>query len=99
MEILIALIAVFLTIATNLCAIAYFAGVLHTTQTHHKSVIEDIKEQFAKSIEDLKSQLTEDIGDLKKRQDKHNDIITRTFVLEEQMRVSNHRIEDLEDNR
>jgi hypothetical protein len=41
----------------------------------------------------------EKLDNVEKKQDKHNDIITRTFVLEEQMRVSNHRIEDLEDNR
>ena len=32
---------------------------------------------------------------LEKKVDKHNSIIERTFVLEEQMKVANHRISDL----
>jgi hypothetical protein len=33
---------------------------------------------------------------LEKKQDKHNSVIERTFLLEEKMKVANHRIEDLE---
>lgn len=36
---------------------------------------------------------------LEKKVDKHNSIIERTFVLEEQMKVANHRISDLEDGK
>ena len=36
------------------------------------------------------------IAELEKKVDKHNCIIERTFVLEEQMKVANHRIKDLE---
>lgn len=36
------------------------------------------------------------IEQLEKKVEKHNDVIQRTFVLEEQMKVANHRIEDLE---
>ena len=34
---------------------------------------------------------------LEKKVDKHNTVIERTFVLEEQMKVANHRISDLEE--
>ena len=34
---------------------------------------------------------------LEKKVDKHNQVIERMFVLEEQMKVANHRIADLED--
>lgn len=37
------------------------------------------------------------IEQLEKKVDKHNNIIERTFVIEEQIKVINHRIEDLED--
>ena len=37
------------------------------------------------------------IGQLEKKVDKHNTVIERTFILEEQMKVANHRIADLED--
>ncbi|MGL5437659.1 MAG: hypothetical protein ACRDBO_20105 [Lachnospiraceae bacterium] len=34
---------------------------------------------------------------LEKKVDKHNTVIERTFILEEQMKVANHRIKDLEE--
>lgn len=37
------------------------------------------------------------IGQLEKKVDKHNTVIERTFRLEEQMKVANHRIADLEE--
>ncbi len=36
------------------------------------------------------------IEQLEKKVDKHNCIVERTFVMEEQMKVANHRISDLE---
>ncbi len=36
------------------------------------------------------------IEQLEKRVDKHNTVIERTYILEEQMKVANHRIADLE---
>jgi len=33
---------------------------------------------------------------LEKKVDKHNSVIERTYVLEEKMKVANHRIDDLE---
>ena len=36
------------------------------------------------------------IKKLEEKVDKHNMIIERTYVLEEKMKVANHRIEDLE---
>jgi len=36
------------------------------------------------------------LKELEKKVDKHNSIIERTYILEEKMKVANHRIEDLE---
>ncbi len=36
------------------------------------------------------------IQQLEKKVDKHNSIVERTFVLEEKVKVANHRITDLE---
>lgn len=33
---------------------------------------------------------------LEEKQDKHNDIIQRTYILEEKVKVVNHRLDDLE---
>jgi hypothetical protein len=38
------------------------------------------------------------IEQLEKKVEKHNSVMERTFVLEEQMKVANHRIADLEEN-
>lgn len=40
--------------------------------------------------------MTYRIEQLEQRVNKHNSVIERTYVLEEQMKVANHRIEDLE---
>ncbi len=37
------------------------------------------------------------ISQLEQKVEKHNSVMTRTFVLEEQMKVANHRILDLEE--
>lgn len=36
---------------------------------------------------------------LENKVDKHNSIIERTYILEEKMKVANHRIDDLENDR
>lgn len=36
------------------------------------------------------------LSQLEKKVDKHNSIIERTYILEEKMKVANHRIDDLE---
>ena len=36
------------------------------------------------------------IEQLEKKVEKHNSVVERTFVLEEQIKVANHRIDDLE---
>lgn len=56
-------------------------------------------------IDNLASVLSEKIDDLEVAQTKHNNLMTRTFmlekavgVLEERQKVANHRIDDLEGN-
>ena len=39
------------------------------------------------------------IEQLEKKVDKHNTVIERTYILEEKMKVANHRIDDLERGR
>ena len=37
------------------------------------------------------------ISQLEKKVEQHNSVVNRTFVIEEQMKVANHRISDLEE--
>lgn len=39
----------------------------------------------------------EKLINIEKKQDKHNSIIERTYIMEEQIKVANHRIEDIEE--
>lgn len=36
------------------------------------------------------------LDQIEKKQDKYNNVIERTYLLEEKMKVANHRIDDLE---
>ena len=36
------------------------------------------------------------IDELAKKVEKHNSVVERTFLLEEKLKIANHRIEDLE---
>jgi len=125
MNITIGDIPLFLSIGTNLVAIAYFAGklkaqneffekTLKEMKENFENNIKEIKEAFADKLRELKENVSEKIaenakhfeehiGRLETKQDKHNSTIERTYLLEkqqgvlsEQMKVANHRIEDIE---
>lgn len=92
-EILIAIIGLFITIVVNIATIAYFAGVLKSNQEHQKEMINLLRKEFK-----------EQLGRVEREQSKHNNLVERTFVnerdisvLKEQVKVENHRIQDLED--
>lgn len=83
----------FLGIIVNIVAIAYFAGIHSATQKSMQKNINDLKEHFQEKFEWLA-----------RKQDKHNNVIERVYCLEknnsiqdEQIKVVNHRIEDLEE--
>lgn len=68
-----------------------------------KDKLRDIKENITEKITENTRHFEEQIERLEKKQDKHNSTIERTFLLErqqgvlaEQMKVANHRIEDIE---
>ena len=68
-----------------------------------KETIKQIREDFDVKFEDFKSSVTEHFERVEKKQDKHNHLIERTYELEkradvqeEQIKVANHRLEDLE---
>lgn len=92
-EIIIAASALFLTIVVNIATIAYFAGVLKSNQAHQEEMLKIYKQEMKENFERLE-----------RKQDKHNGLIERmtvterdVAVLQEQVKVENHRIEDLEE--
>lgn len=92
-EIVIAIIGLFITIVVNIATIAYFAGVIKSNQEHQKEMINLLRQEFR-----------EQLGRVEREQSKHNNLVERTFVnerdisvLKEQVKVENHRIQDLED--
>ena len=73
-----------LSIGANLCAIAYFAGKMSTTQKFLEQTITTLKE----SIENQ-------LCDLKHKQDKHNSLIERMVVVEQQAKSAHKRLDEL----
>jgi len=87
----------------NVITIVFFAGIYYSTINNHTKQIEELKADFKQSIAELKQSVDEHFGRVEKKQDKHNSVMERTFILErrddvqdEQIKVANHRIEDLE---
>lgn len=65
--------------------------------------VREMKESFESKVEENQQHTTDSLQRLETKQDKHNNIIERTYKLEggfdkvcEQIKVANHRIEDLE---
>lgn len=94
LELVIAGLALFITVVVNIVAVSFFAGILKSNQDHQKEMINLLRQEFI-----------EQLGRVEREQSKHNNLVERTFVnerdisvLKEQIKVENHRIEDLEEN-
>ena len=92
LELIIAGLALFITVVVNIATIAYFAGILKANQENQKEALNNLKNDFKEHFDRLE-----------KKQDKYNGVIEKTYrnerdisVLQEQIKVENHRIEDLE---
>lgn len=103
MEMIIAVLGLFLTVLINIATCAYFAGVLKSNQENQKEILYLIKQDFERRFEENQEKTSEHFEQLEKKQDKHNSMIERQFKTEsnvkelyEKIRVANHRIEDLE---
>lgn len=113
-ELIIAGLALFITVIINIATIAYFAGILKSNQDNQKVAMQNLKADFKENLKTLKENFDETLQNLKgdfkeqldrfeKKQDKYNGVIEKTYrnerdilVLKEQIKVENHRIEDLE---
>lgn len=80
-----------------------FNDALTKMQNDFKERLKELKENLSEKIGENAKHFEEYIGRLEEKQDKHNSVIERTFHLEkredvhdEQIKVANHRIEDLE---
>jgi len=72
-------------------------------QKNFDEKFKELKESFNKKVEENQQHTTDSISRLETKQDKHNCLIERTYKLEgnietmcEQIKVANHRIEDLQ---
>lgn len=77
---------------TILCAFisaaaAIIVGVLNNRAQHRKTLEE---------IEKMNALQEYRIKKLEEKMDRHNEVIERTYVLEEKIKTANHRIDDLE---
>lgn len=103
-----------INIAINIIAIAFMAGIYtHTIRTleknqqkaeeYNEKQIKQLKEYLLEKITDIKNHFVEHLNRVEYKQDKHNNLIERTYALEkeqgiqkERIKVANNRIEDLE---
>lgn len=83
---------------------SFFKELIKENREHHKEAISNLENSFKEKINDLKVSFCEKLGSLEAKQDKHNGVIERTYCLErdvsvikEQIKVENHRIDDLEE--
>ncbi len=83
-EIIIAILGLFITIVINIATIAYFAGVLKANQAHQKEMI-DV----------LRAETKENFDRLEKKQDKHNNLVERMVHVEDSVKSAHHRIDDI----
>lgn len=83
-EIIIAILGLFITIVINIATIAYFAGVLKANQAHQKEMI-DV----------LRTETKENFDRLEKKQDKHNNLVERMVHVEDGVKSAHHRIDDI----
>lgn len=84
-------------------------GTIITVLATHKSTLASLDKKTEVSDAQIKGQLDvikADIRTLSNRVDKHNNVIERTYALEqkaavfeEKMKVANHRIDDLEEGK
>ena len=82
-------------IASVISALAAVIVCVINNSTQHKKTVAKVEEM--NNLNQFR------IGQLEKKMDKHNNLIERTYkleqqeaILEEKMRVANHRIDDLE---
>ena len=75
-------------ISSLISAAAAIVVCIITSSTQHKQTMAQLDKQNALQEYRLKQ--------LEEKMDKHNAVIERTFLLEEKIKVANHRLDDLE---
>ena len=95
------IVAVCAMIGTAITGLGGYKLVLYRLDKVEKKV--DKIDQKVDNIDERQSTIEKKVDILDERQaqldrkvEKHNNTIERTFIIEEQMKVANHRIEDLE---
>lgn len=95
-----------ISIGLNVISLAFFAGVWWQSQKNLKEQYRDLKtsvadnfdslkKSFAEKIKDWKDHFNERFETLEKKQDKHNCLIERMVVVEQSVKSSHHRADDL----
>lgn len=84
LELVIAGLALFITVIINIVAVSFFAGILKSNQDHQKEMLQLLKEDF-------QSHFTR----LEQKQDKHNNLIERMASAENSIKSAHHRINDI----
>lgn len=83
-SLIIAGLALFITVIVNIAVVAFFAGILKANQEHQKEMLQLLKEDFQGHFTRLEQ-----------KQDKHNNLVERMATAENSIKSAHHRIDDM----
>lgn len=84
LELIIAGLALFVTVIVNIVTVSFFAGILKANQEHQKEMLQLLKEDFQAHF--LR---------LEQKQDKHNNLVERMVRVEDSTKSAHHRIDEM----
>lgn len=101
-------IEVWVSIGVNVCTLAFCVGVWRQSLLNLKEQYKDLKQTvkdnhdslnntFAEKIKEWQNFFSERFKTLEKKQDKHNSLIERMVVVEQSVKSSHHRADELSD--
>jgi len=88
--------AVIAALITGACAIVAQMMISHSSSQKLYSELDKRMELSDTQIQGKIDVINTKIGNLTEKVEKHNSLMEKTYRLEEQMKVANHRIDDLE---
>jgi len=84
LELVVAGLALFVTVVVNIVLIAFFSGQLKANQNHQKEMIDMMRNEFKENFDRIE-----------RKQDKHNNLIERMVRVEDSTKSAHKRIDDM----
>ena len=92
---LIAIIALIITILSNVVSIAIYSARKSAGLEALKASFKEFKKDIQEKIKEARQHTDEHIKRLEEKQDKHNSVIERMAIVEQSVKSAHHRIDDI----